>query len=146
MSAAPHETDAATPSLRVVADQSAPPSLAQLLGHRTPRPQHRVTPADAVTVLPAVRPTAAPPPPVQPVAAPPQRQQHVQPRAARPLREPTFDELLTGSGRRRGPQELQPGASLLRRLAQRARLVGTPARRPSSRASSATTSRATGTR
>ena len=42
---------------------------------------------------------------------------------------PTFDELVTGAGRPRGPQELEATASPLRRLALRARLLGTPARR-----------------
>ena len=49
------------------------------------------------------------------------------------LRELTFDELVTGAGRHRGPQELEISASLLRRLAVRARLLPTPARRAAAR-------------
>ena len=49
------------------------------------------------------------------------------------LGEPTFDELVTGAGRHRGPQQLEATASLLRRLALRARLLPTPARRPAAR-------------
>ena len=48
------------------------------------------------------------------------------------LGEPTFDELVTGAGRHRGPQ-LEATASLLRRLALRARLLPTPARRSAAR-------------
>ncbi len=117
MSAAPHETDPGTPSLRVVPDQPATPSLAQLLGHRTPRAQHRVPQAER---------TAPPAPVAPPVQYPPVR-------AARALREPTFDELITGPGRHRGAEEPAGGGSLLRRLALRARLLPTPARRPPSR-------------
>ena len=48
------------------------------------------------------------------------------------LGEPTFDELVTGAGRHRGSQ-LEATASLLRRLALRARLLPTPARRSTAR-------------
>jgi hypothetical protein len=44
--------------------------------------------------------------------------------------EPTFDELVTGCGRHRGGHESVTPASLARRLALRARLLRTPARRP----------------
>ena len=131
MSAAPHEIDAATPSLRVVADQQAAPSLAQLLGHRTSRPQRRV-PAERASERPVVRPPVQPPAP--PAAAEPAPEQQPPPaQAPRPVREPTFDELVTGSGRHRGHHEPEAGGSLLRRLALRARLLPTPARRPPSR-------------
>jgi hypothetical protein len=46
---------------------------------------------------------------------------------------PTFDELVTGAGRHRGPQELEAQASLLRRLALRARLLPAAARRAAAR-------------
>ena len=148
MSAAPHETDPATPSLRVVPDQPATPSLAQLLGHRTPRAQRRVPSAErgtppvapVATQYPAVQYPPAPYPPAQyprvqqqpPVQQPPAQQRPV--RAARALREPTFDELITGPGRHRGAEEPVGGGSLLRRIALKARLLPTPARRPPSRA------------
>ncbi len=131
MSAAPHEIDAATPSLRVVADQPATPSLAQLLSHRTPRPQQRAVPAERAGVRPPVQPPVQPP--VAPAAVQPAAAQHPPVGTARPVREPTFDELVTGSGRHRGPQEPEASGSLLRRLALRARLLPTPARRPPAR-------------
>ena len=53
---------------------------------------------------------------------------------AHAVREPTFDELVTGYGRHRDPHDAQASASLLRRLALRARLLPTPARRPAARA------------
>jgi hypothetical protein len=46
---------------------------------------------------------------------------------------PTFDELVTGVGRHRGRQDLQAPTSPLRRLAVRARLLPTPARRAAAR-------------
>jgi hypothetical protein len=54
--------------------------------------------------------------------------------AVHALGEPTFDELVTGYGRHRGTQDAEAQASLLRRLALRARLLPTPARRPATRA------------
>jgi hypothetical protein len=50
---------------------------------------------------------------------------------------PTFDELVTGAGRHRRPQELEARGSLLRRLALRARVLHTPARRSAARPSGA---------
>jgi hypothetical protein len=123
VSAAPHEIESATPSLRVVADQPPAPSLAQLLGHRTSRPQQRGTAGEQAGARLSVPAAAAEPAAVQQPPA----------RAPRLVREPTFDELVTGSARHRGAQDPATGGSLLRRLALRARLLPTPARRPRSR-------------
>jgi hypothetical protein len=48
-------------------------------------------------------------------------------RVVRPQREPSFDELVTGHGRHRGPEPAEVPDTLLRRLALRARLLPTPA-------------------
>jgi hypothetical protein len=89
----------------------APRETAPVLAHALPR------------VVPQPRPQARPQPvPQAPVAA----TRHV-------VREPTFDELVTGVGRHRGRQDLQGPASLLRRLAMRARVLPTPARRTAAR-------------
>jgi hypothetical protein len=122
VSAAPHEIESATPSLRVVADQPPAPSLAQLLGHRTSRPHQSGTAGERAGARLSAPAVAAEPVAVQPPA-----------RAPRLVREPTFDELVTGSARHRGAQDPAAGGSLLRRLALRARLLPTPARRPPAR-------------
>ncbi len=57
--------------------------------------------------------------------------------AGHALREPTFDELVTGAGRHRGTQDRDVPASMLRRLALRSRLLQTPARRPAARGAEA---------
>jgi|tagenome__1003787_1003787.scaffolds.fasta_scaffold20946243_3 hypothetical protein len=110
MSAAPHEIGATAPALAVVPDPAPAPSLAQLMSRRTAAPEAVAQPR-------------------------PQLGMPVPPRVAvRGLREPTFDELVTGHGRHRGPHQLEASGSLLRRLALRARLLPTPARRPPARA------------
>jgi len=149
MSAAPHEFGAPAPALAVAPDPApaAAPSLAQLLSRRSAEPQghaqgrRQIVPQLAPRVAPGVAPQLAPrvAPGVAPGVAP---QSSRQPRAShatqaapvRALREPTFDELVTGYGRHRGPQQPEAPTSLLRRLALRARLLPTPARRPPARA------------
>jgi hypothetical protein len=121
MSAAPHEIGAPAPALAVVPHPAPAPSLAQLVSHRAAALQGQVQ--GRPQVLPQApwrpHPQRGPlPSPGAPVGA---------------LREPTFDELVTGYGRHRGQQAQVPG-SLLRRLALRARLLPTPARRPAARA------------
>ena len=152
MSAAPHEIGASAPALAVVPDPAAAaaPSLAQLLSRRTAAPQgyDQGRPRIVPQVVPAGRP-AGRPRQAAPQAAPQAARQAAARQAAarqtprqsgcshgaqagpmRGLREPTFDELVTGYGRHRGPQQPEPPTSLLRRLALRARLLPTPARRP----------------
>ena len=94
---------------------AAPQEIAPALAHGGPRafPQARTQPR-------------LQPVPQAPAAA-----------AGHPLREPTFDELVTGAGRHRGKQDLEVPASLLRRLALRSRLLQTPARRPAARGAEA---------
>ena len=143
MSAAPHEIGASAPALAVVPDPApaAAPSLAQLLSRRTAAPQgyDQGRPRIVPQVAPqAVRQAAA----RQAAARQAARQAPGQPGGSRgaqagpmrALREPTFDELVTGYGRHRGPQQPETPTSLLRRLALRARLLPTPARRPPARA------------
>ena len=84
-----------------------------------PAPAHRV---------PRAFPQPRPQPPLRPVSQAPAAP------VGHALREPTFDELVTGYGRHRDPHDAQASASLLRRLALRARLLPTPARRPAARA------------
>jgi hypothetical protein len=110
MSAAPHEIGAAAPALAVVPDPAPAPSFAQLVSRRTAAPGAvgQLRPQSGLQVPPGV--------------------------AVRGLREPTFDDLVTGHGRHRGPHQLEAPGSLLRRLALRARLLPTPARRPPARA------------
>lgn len=148
MSAAPHEIGASAPALAVVPDPApaAAPSLAQLLSRRTAAPQGydqgrpRIVPQVVPQVVPqAARQAAARQAADRQAAA---RQTPRQPGGShggqagsmRALREPTFDELVTGYGRHRGPQQPETPTSLLRRLALRARLLPTPARRPPARA------------
>ena len=151
MSAAPHEIGASAPALAVVPDPApaAAPSLAQLLSRRTAAPQGydqgrprivpQVVPAGVPQVAQAAGRQAARQAAARQAAA---RQTPRQPGCShgaqagpmRALREPTFDELVTGYGRHRGPQQPEPPTSLLRRLALRARLLPTPARRPPARA------------
>ena len=85
-------------------------------------------PQESVPALALAAPhvLAQPRPHARPQPAPAAVARHV-------LGEPTFDELVTGAGRHRGPQQLEATASLLRRLALRARLLPTPARRSAAR-------------
>lgn len=88
-------------------------------------PQEIGAPAPALAVVPdPVRPSVPAPSLAQLLTRRPAAD------AARSLGEPTFDELVTGSGRHRGAQEFDTPASVVRRLALRARLLRTPARRP----------------
>ena len=143
MSAAPHEIGASAPALAVVPDPApaAAPSLAQLLSRRTVAPQGYDQ--GRPRIVPQVAPQAARQAADRQAAArQAARQAPGQPGGSRgaqagpmrALREPTFDELVTGYGRHRGPQQPETPTSLLRRLALRARLLPTPARRPPARA------------
>lgn len=113
--------------------------LAQPVIPVAPVPQGRPA-AAARPARPETRPQARPdtrpqaPPQARGQGAPPTAPRKGAPPEVRPLREPTFDELVSGYGRHRGPQELPAQRSLLGRLAVRARLVPTPARRPPARA------------
>ena len=123
MSAAPHEIGASAPALAVVPDPApaAAPSLAQLLSRRTVAPQGydqgrpRIVPQvdpeaarQAAARQAAARQAAARQAAARQAAA---RQAPLQPGGSRgaqagpmrALREPTFDELVTGYGRHRGP-------------------------------------------
>jgi hypothetical protein len=80
--------------------------------------------------VPALAVVTDPPPAPAPSPSLAQLMSRRLPAAAHALKEPTFDELVTGCGRHRGPQESVTPASLARRLALRARLLRTPARRP----------------